>query len=322
MTKKEIVEKIKQNMPKFTGTEDEIEVKTALYIYIELGKMKSFDEKYYFGNSSTKKKIYSLAQKEEKNPDLLASKKKLICVSLTHLYINILKEFGIEAIASMPDEGGHIYPIIRQKNGQKFKADLQQDLENIQTKSRLQNFEYMGNMQKTEKINSNQEEITKMLIELGYISDEKNYKDETIQKIKEKIKYMNPHEALKTILEDEELYNGNEDMESAEVDKFYVRSLKKIVPNLINKKIYVFNCYRDKENQEKDYTLCCFSEESDIKIYLFSKRDKRFLRVDANKMGELQKEGLNLGAKPKENGANKLKKYIAKLEQKQTIILR
>ena len=35
MTKKEIVEYLKQNMPVFQGTE-EIEVKKALYIYVEL----------------------------------------------------------------------------------------------------------------------------------------------------------------------------------------------------------------------------------------------------------------------------------------------
>lgn len=40
MKKKEMVEYLKQNMPEFEGTEEEKEIKTALYIYIELGKMK------------------------------------------------------------------------------------------------------------------------------------------------------------------------------------------------------------------------------------------------------------------------------------------
>lgn len=51
MTKNELVEKFKREMPEFEGTEEEKEIKTALYIYIELGKMKSFDERYFFGNS-------------------------------------------------------------------------------------------------------------------------------------------------------------------------------------------------------------------------------------------------------------------------------
>ena len=236
MIKNEIVEKIKQNMPNFSGTEEEKEIKTALYIYVELGKIKSFDETYYFGNSATQKKIYSLAKAEEKNADQLAKKKKLICVSLTHLYIHIAKEFGIDVISSMPEEGGHIYPIIKTKNGQRMHADLQRDLENIQTKSRLQHF-YQREPTSKQDIETNQEVLTKMLIEMGYISDEKDYKDEEIERLSQKVKNMNPHEALATILEDEELYNGNEEMESVEVDKFYVRILKKIVPHFINKKI-------------------------------------------------------------------------------------
>ena len=44
MTRRETIEQLKQNMPEFTGTEEEIELKKALYIYVELGKIKSFDE--------------------------------------------------------------------------------------------------------------------------------------------------------------------------------------------------------------------------------------------------------------------------------------
>ena len=34
MTKRELVEKLKQDIPKFEGTKEEKELKTALYIYI------------------------------------------------------------------------------------------------------------------------------------------------------------------------------------------------------------------------------------------------------------------------------------------------
>lgn len=34
MSKKEIVKKIKQNMPDFQGNDEEVQVKKALYIYI------------------------------------------------------------------------------------------------------------------------------------------------------------------------------------------------------------------------------------------------------------------------------------------------
>ena len=128
---------------------------------------------------------------------------------------------------------------------------------------------------------------------------------------------MNPHEALDTILQDEQLYLGNEDMEGVEVSKFYIKTLKKIVPHLINKRIYAFNCYRKKENGDKDYTLCAFSEEDNIRAYLFSKKMRRFLNVDTDEIAKLEKEGLVLGARTKESGANKLKKYIEKNARKE-----
>lgn len=310
MTKKEIVEYLKQNMPSFQGTEEEIEIKTALYIYVELGKMKSFDEKYYYGNSETKRKIYKLAEKQQRNVDEIASQRKIICVSLTHLYCSILKEFGIDAIASSPDEDGHVYPIIMTKSKKVFVADLQLDLENIQTKSRLESFKYISNL------STNQDKLTEMLIEIGYIKNEKDYKNEEIKKLREKVKDMNPHEALKTVLEDEELYRGNEEMENIEVNRFYKGILEKVVPRYWKKKIFAFNCYREKE-EKREYTLCVFSEEDTMKPYLFSKKDRKFLNVEIPTMKKLEEEGLKFGAKPKENGAKKLKKYIDRQMQKE-----
>lgn len=318
MNKREMIQYLKQNMPDFQGNDEEIEVKTALYIYVELGKIKSFNEKYYFGNSQTQKKIYRLAERQSREVDEIAEKKKIICVSLTYLYCSILKEFGIQAVASIPEQDGHIYPVITTK-GKKFVADLQLDLENIQTQSRLKHFEYRNGSSQDNKPNANQDEITKMLIEVGYIKDERDYKNQEIEKLIEQVKNKNPHEALKIILENENLYHGNVEMESVEVDKFYKGLLKKVVPHFWETRIFAFNCYRQKEDEQRDYTLCVFSEEDTIKPYLFSKKDRRFLRVEISKMKELEEKGLRLGAKPKENGANKLKKYINRQEEKENI---
>lgn len=138
MTKKEIVEYLKQNMPNFQGTEEEVEVKKALYIYVELGKMKSFDEKQYFGNSETKRKIYDLAEKQEKNVDKIASQRKIICVSLTHLYSSILKEFGIYGMISEPEEGGLKFGAKPKENGvNKIKKYMDRQLSKEKNKTKI-----------------------------------------------------------------------------------------------------------------------------------------------------------------------------------------
>lgn len=92
-------------------------------------------------------------------------------------------------------------------------------------------------------------------------------------------------------------------MENIEVNKFYRSAFKKIVPHFYQKRIFAFNCYKEKEDT--------------IQPYLFSQKDKKFLKVEISKMKQLEEEGLVLGAKPKENGSKKLKKYIEKQEQQE-----
>ena len=87
---------------------------------------------------------------------------------------------------------------------------------------------------------------------MGYIKDEKGYKDETIKRLREQIKRMNPHEALKTTLEDKELYEGNEEMDGVEIYKFYKDALRKIMPHFFEKKVHMFNCYRELEEGKKE----------------------------------------------------------------------
>lgn len=312
MKRKEIIEQLRQNMPNFLGNDEEVEIKKALYIYVELGKIKSFDENYYFGNSGTQRKIYALAERSKRNIEEIVGKRKLICVSLTHLYCNLLNEFGIYAVASEPEEGGHIHPIVITKNKKLFVADLQLDLENIQTKSRLEHFEYREDLSSSIQSIPNRKAITEMLIEMGYIGSESDYKNEEVERLKEETKGKNPHETLRMIMEDETLYHGNEEMDIVEVNKFFKGILKKVIPHFLGKRVFAFNCYREKENKERDYTLCMFSEEDTIVPYLFSKKDRRFLKIEIQKMKQLEKEGLNFGARQKEDGSKKLKKYIAR----------
>lgn len=309
MNKKQLAEKLKQNMPEFEGAEEEKELKKALYIYIELGKIKAFDENYFFGNSKTRKKIYRLAQSIKHRPDEIAKKRKIICVTLTHLYCSILKDLGINAIESEPDEDYHIYPIITKKNKNKYMADLQSDLENIQTGSRLIYFRPFNSEKEY------QEKLTKYLIEMKYIKDEKDYKDEKINSICEKVKNMEPHELLKNVFEDKNLYSKNEEMGIIELYKFYKSVLRKTAPDFLDRKIYLFNCYKQ-EQEDKDYTLCAFSEEKKIQPYLFSKKEQKFINVDIPTFKKLQDEGLKLGVRPKENGTRKLQKYLDKYMEK------
>ena len=314
MTKNELVEYFKQNMPTFTGTEEEIQVKKALYIYVELGKMKSFDEKYYFGNSEIRTKMKQLINIRTPSIDEISKKRKIVCYTLSCLYSSILKEFGIKSFIERMNSD-HTYTRIMPQNGRTFIADLQMDLHFIQTKSRLRRFEYKGNLSESSEERCDQRALTKMLIEIGYINDEKEYKNREVVNLMRLVEGKSAHEALKIILEDENLYAGNEDMESVEINKYYKGVLKNVVPNFYKNKIFAFNCHKVNENKERQYTLCVYSYEKNIiKPYLYSKKNRKFIKVDIETLKKLKEQGLVFGRIKKELGARQLEKYVDNYE--------
>lgn len=138
MTKNELIEKFKREMPKFEGTEEEKEIKTALYIYVELAKMKNFDSRYYFGNGKLAKKAYEESLYDKENLDNVARKRRITCVSLSYLYKGILDGFEISSnVIKENPEARHMFNIIKLKNGKELIADIEEDLCNIHTKSKL-----------------------------------------------------------------------------------------------------------------------------------------------------------------------------------------
>lgn len=126
MTRNELVEKLRRDMPEFEGTDEEKEIKTALYIYIELGKMKSFDERYFFGNSKLVRQSEREAVEDSGNIDKIVGKRKILCITMTHLYKAILAEFGIESeiITEMTERNtiDHMTNMIKLKSGKKIRA--------------------------------------------------------------------------------------------------------------------------------------------------------------------------------------------------------
>lgn len=323
MNKKEIVNYLKENMPNFTGDSIEQEKKKALYIYMELGKMKTFDEKYYFGNSKTKEKIYRLSQREKRHSELMAEKKKLICVTISYLYKSILKEFGIKSYVSEPAiEGGHVYNVMCLKNGQMIHADLQMDMYHIQTKTRLKHF---GNRTDEGKgfVGVSQEEIFNMQKEMGYIKNEDEYRNTVIEKLLDETEGLPSDKLLERLLTDKSINRFDSKIEYMEFYKYYTLLLRMIESKhkLKNSNIHSFSCYRNRTNSEgRDYSMCIYAINNDKpKIYLSSNKNNGFMEVDLDTLNELESNGLFLGFKPDENGVNLLRKYLNRRKKEKVI---
>lgn len=315
MNKKEIIEYLKQNMPEFTGDNIERQKRMAMYIYLELGKLKAFDEKYFFANNKTKTKIYSLAQASKNNVEEIAKKKKIICVTLSYLYKEILSEFGISCDVSTPSTSNdHVFPIINFTNGTSIIADLQQDLHYIQTKSRTKNF---GKGLEDDKHSINEDEIFSIQKDVGYVNDRTDYMDEKIKQLSEKVKGVEPNELLDIILNDNNINKFFPNLDYIELYKYYRSLIAQIAPQYDGKNINCCNCFRQlQDNEQKEYCMCIYSTYKDkLNIYLSSKKSSRFLPVSLEKLCNLDEEGLSIGALQDEKGAKILKRNIKRFKE-------
>lgn len=313
MTKKDLIESIRQNIPEGLS-----QIELVRYIYIELGKQRRFDPKYYYGNNRTKKKIYALAQDSKRNPKKFHNKKTLICVSISYLYKDILEEFGISSKVVIDDNllDGHVMPVIELNDETKekirIKADLQRDLEYIQTGMKTK---YFGTLEEGEIgfDEIDEQELKKIDMKIGYIKDD--YKDEDIQKIFTEIKEKNASDSLWIILQDPRIYLNTNFNGIVEKRKYYRFLLDNLLKQYMNKKIFMFTCYREKvdENDEKqrDYTLCAYSyEKNQCMPYLYSNKEERFIPVNIEKLAKLEQEGLVLGTMPNTKGVKLLKRQM------------
>ena len=303
--KKELIEKIKREMPRFKGNEEEIEIKTALYVYTKIAEMKKFDERYYFGNHKEKEKIYKKSKIDAKDAEKLVNKKRLICTTMSKLYEKVLEELGIKAITLKEDVNDvHESNRIILKNGKILFADIQMDMLNIKTKSKIEHFKFMDENKLTE------EELTNMLKDIGYINSEEDYKNKKIDNLQKQIEGKSLKEILEIILNSDILKMDNE-FGIAEIDWRVKNIIRAVIPQNIRKdKIHQFECSK-KIGENKEYSICINVEEKDeLDMYLYSIKNKRFMKCDLDKIEELRKQGLQLGKTGKEAGVKIINRKI------------
>lgn len=319
MTKKDLVESIKQNMP-----EGLTELEKARYVYIEIGKQKAFDPQYYYGNARTQKRIFLESHEASQNPEKFHNKRTLVCVSLTYVYLSVLRDLGIECY-TMSDDDGHMYNriLLNDENGQKIRirADLSNDLKNIQAGLEPDQFgttepgyDYYDTIDKQEL-----KEIDK---KIGYIEDE--YRN--INELQEITAGMTATEGLKTILQDPRIYGNTNFQGHIERRAYYGKVINSLMHYYYRKKIFLFSGYMDKEDKQepngkrRTYSLCAFSyEKNQITPYLYSIPAQRFIPVSMEQLVEFKKAGLVFGTKDNVKGVGILRKAMNQYEKmKQT----
>lgn len=323
MTKRDLVDYIIQSMP-----ENLTQLEKARYIYIELGKQRRFDTRYYYGNTGIRKKIYEQAQASRLKPYSIRNKRTIICITLSEIYKSALNQIGIdcEIVPNGIFGDKHVIPIVTlndEKRGKlRIRADLQQDLEEIQTGMSTVEFGTVNRYEREYDV-INENDLKKIDQKIGYIKE--NYRDVDIEEAIRNVRKMNANESLKYIFQNPTLCANTHFNGQVERRKYYRFLLDTIIPYYTDKKVYIFTCYREKKiieeecptSEKRDFTLCAYSyEKDDVNAYLYSTKKERFLPISLEKLDELQNEGLILGTKRKTKGVNLLKKFIRQNEKK------
>ena len=308
MKVKELLEDIKNN-EKYNKLD---ELSFIRKIYIEIGKNKTFDVKYYFGNTKTQKKIYNLARKRAEVEKRL-DEREIICYSLARQCEYIFKKLGYNCtVTHEPKELEHVFNILTLNDGRRIKLDLQSDLEFIQTGRRTRNFgtaddEYILLSKIPE------EEIAKADKNIGYPNEDGEYTDETINTIINNLKGLPLAERVSKFINNEQINEISKDMGYMQKYAFFYKMLSSLAENEIWNKLFIFPC----EIKQKEYTSCIYVNDKIPKTYLYSNKHNMFLRVDISKINALQEEGLKLGISGNENGVKFLKRVIREQKRKQ-----
>jgi len=205
-------EEILEKMPK-----DLDDFEKARYIYIELGKYYSYDEKYLIADSIEEKQIIFDKSIEDIKDN------KAICSSISKIFVKLLNEANIKA-EIVYEEGkfcGHMFTklII---NGREYRADLIHDLLDIKkgfkTKYFMKNLEYDKSFNEIED---------KRLIDIDKkIGYSKNgiYMDDVINMLKEEMILLKDKSSNEAIALRREL--GVADLTSKELLEYKINFVK------------------------------------------------------------------------------------------------
>lgn len=279
------------------------QIEQARYIYLQLGKLFTFDEKYWLGNSKTRRMIYKSAKKIQTPKDL--KNNKVICVSLTNTYNSLLQRMGIEAEAVHAEDDLHVYTIFK-VDGVEYEADLQRDMKFIQAHRKTRSFGREPDYS-TRKLISD-EQMQEMDDKFGYTYEGDEYLAILIDRLRDKLELLpNMEQKIKYALKKIERFEADTDMGFVEKMLYYEMILPDVLSSKESKKVQIMDMYVE-EDGERKYT-CCISankEKNEYVRYMYSEKTGTFLPIDEQELIKLMSEGLRAVGNKKIQGLRKI----------------
>lgn len=286
----EYIEQIKEYKKQNPNITEE---KLIRYVYLDLGQRFSFDLNFSFGNTKTRKSIYD-SGKTEKDLNEAMESNIVICKSVSYIVEYILKKFGVNITTAVDPKDErkcpHMYNIVKQKEGEEYIIDLQEDMENIQSHSFTKNYGLSVDSNKPPVIR--RLDIEQMDRELGFIDDEHYYADDYLYLLKSDIGYFTDFaEKVKFVLENIDIHE-NKNIQYAERKWHHEKILNEIFSKEELKKIHFIDCYQEK-NKEKEYKNCIAVDVSKgTDIYMYSVEKNKYCKMTIQEFAKETRNGL------------------------------
>lgn len=288
----EYIQKIKNEINK---NSEMTELKIMRYIYMDLGKKMDFDLNYTFGNRKEKTKIYEKSIDEDEMNRIFEAHTS-ICKGISYLYAYILNEVGINATVARETsqyfdrQGKHMYNIVTLKDGIKCIADLEDDLEYIQSGAKTRKF---GNDIYEDKPIFSDDELRECDMKNGYIP-EGYYLEDMVDMLKVAVTNENIslEQRLEFVLENLNVYKDNTKVKYREMVRYQERMLEEMFSKSDLRKIHLINMYENIEN-EKEYKTCIILDKSQAKnVYLFSNEKYKYNKISIDELVNKMNNGM------------------------------
>lgn len=294
-SRKQIYNEIRQEMPA-----DLNEKEMAAFIMKKIAEQRSFSSKYYWSDNKTREKIYkSCVKKDSKR---MQNKRQLICVTATKMYKYLAEKFGLDCYVigdteltkddfSIFKTGEHISPVIKTKDGQYIKVDVEWDLENIQTGRRWTKFGTKdGGQDKLTELS--EKERDNIMKKIGYIVSKKDYLENYLESSYLADSNIPIEEKISKLFSDEEINKKVSNLKSSvDIYRFYRRIIKEYITK--DEEIALYGgCSKNKIKNRNKYTILANLKGNDEdKFWIWSNRKKQMANISKTSIKQFIDKG-------------------------------
>ena len=267
-------------------TKDLSDEEAKRFIYIDLCETMSFDINYAGASESTKREIYRNSIKNDVMENYF-NKKTGLCTTISIIFERVLKlrcpNINIETIMDIDDEVNrpHAYNIEVLEDGTKVIYDLQQDFNNIKTRSFPEH--YAINVETGNSIYS-RFDLEQIDRKLGYIDSENYYSDDYMYLVKSDMDlFDNFQEKADFIIRNlEPIYDKS--INYLERKWHHEKLIKQYFTEEERKKIKQVDCCFMTRNGRM-YTPCIYVKDNDdINIYWFNELKEQYSKISIEDM--------------------------------------